>query len=242
MPVGLELGDLGRLVLGHDLGQHALGGYARRERDGLGRAAVVAGDHEDADVHLGQAANRLGGVGLERVGHRDHAGEDAAVDAHEHDRLAVVLERRDLVLVRRDVDALAGHQLAVAEGDALAHDRAFDTVSRDRREALDRRQVDAVVLGAGDDRLGQRVLGVALERRRQREHPGCVVTVDEHDVGDLGLAVGQRAGLVEDDRRDLVGGLERVTGLDEDAVLGASAGADHDRGRVLPAQGHRGRR
>ena len=110
-----------------------------------------------------------------------------------------------------------------------------------RREALDLRQVDAVGRRARDDRLGERVLGVLLERRGEREDLALLVALEQHDVGHFRLAVRERAGLVEDDRRDLVRGLERVAALDEDAVLGALAGADHDRRRRGQAERARAR-
>ena len=51
------------------------------------------------------------------------------------------------------------------------------------------------------------------------------------DVGEFGVALGEGAGLVEDQHVELVGGLERLGGADEHAGLGALAGGDHDRQR-----------
>ena len=56
-------------------------------------------------------------------------------------------------------------------------------------------------------------------------------------IRDLGPALGQRAGLVEDDGRDRVGRLQALSALDQDAVLGALARPDHDRRRRGQAQG-----
>ena len=218
LPAVLELGDLDGLVLRQHLGEHVRVVDTGLRRDRLGGPAVVAGDHERLDVHLAERGHRLGRVRLQRVGHGDHAGQLGAVHANEHDGLALVFERADPRLERRDVDALALHELAVAKRDALAHDRALDTVTRNRREALDLGKLDAVGLRTSDDGLGQRVLGVALKRRGQREHAGRVVSLGKLDVGHLGRAVRERAGLVEDDRRDLVRVLERLAVLDQDAV------------------------
>ena len=66
----------------------------------------------------------------------------------------------------------------------------------------------AVAVGVMHDGLGERVLGLALDRGRQGEELPLVDAVDEH-VGDLGLALGERAGLVHDDDVDPCGGLER---------------------------------
>ena len=56
-------------------------------------------------------------------------------------------------------------------------------------------------------------------------------------VGEGGLAPGDRPGLVEDDRVELLGRLQRLGRADEDAVAGALAGADHDRQRRGQAEG-----
>ena len=94
----------------------------------------------------------------------------------------------------------------------------------------------ATLGGVADDGGGQRVLGLVLERGDQREQLGLVDAVDD-DVGDLRLALGQRAGLVHDDRVDAGRGLECGGVLDQHAALGAQAGADHDRGRGGQPQG-----
>jgi hypothetical protein len=49
-------------------------------------------------------------------------------------------------------------------------------------------------------------------------------------------ACGDRAGLVEHDGVDAVGGFEHFRALDQDAELGAAAGADQQRGRRGQAQ------
>ena len=48
---------------------------------------------------------------------------------------------------------------------------------------------------------------------------------------DLRLALGERAGLVDDERVDLLHALQRLGVLDQDAGLGATPDADHDRHR-----------
>ena len=136
------------------------------------------------------------------------------------------------VLVRGDVDALARHELAVAEARRACPSTVPSTpcpgiaekpsTSGSSMPSSLARATTASASGCSELRSSA-AASVNIARR--------VVAVGELDVGHLGLAVRERAGLVEDDRRDLVGGLERVAGLDEDAVLGALAGADHDRGR-----------
>ena len=67
--------------------------------------------------------------------------------------------------------------------------------------------------------------------RRRPASPGRRDHVDQrHPPG------GDRAGLVEHDGVDAAGGLEHLGAPDQDAELGAAAGADHQRGRRGQAQ------
>ena len=65
------------------------------------------------------------------------------------------------------------------------------------------------------------------------------VVVGELDGDDGRLALGEGAGLVDDDGVDLLHPLERFGVLDEDAHLGSAADADHDRHRCGQAEGTR---
>ena len=62
-----------------------------------------------------------------------------------------------------------------------------------------------------------------------------VEAVERHDVGEDGLAFGERAGLVDDDGIDGRQPLQRLGVFDEDALACAATGRDHDRdGRGEP--------
>ena len=91
--------------------------------------------------------------------------------------------------------------------------------------------------GLADDGLGRGDARRALDRSGEPEQVLGRIPGDGHDVGDLGPAVGQRARLVEDDRVDLVEGLQALPALDQDAPLGPLARADHDGRRRRQAQG-----
>ena len=91
--------------------------------------------------------------------------------------------------------------------------------------------------GGLDDGLGERVLAVALGGRDEAQHLVLVDAVGGRDGDDLGLAAGQRAGLVEHDGVERGGLLERHRVLEQDAALGAEAGADHDRRRGRQPEG-----
>ena len=68
-----------------------------------------------------------------------------------------------------------------------------------------------------------------LAARRSSSVSSCPGSGD--DGGEAGLALGERAGLVDHERVDLLQHLERLGVLDQDAGRGAAAGADHDRHR-----------
>ena len=72
------------------------------------------------------------------------------------------------------------------------------------------------------------MLGGVLERAGE---PQRLVGVVGDDVDEAHAAGGHGAGLVEHDRVDAAGRLEDLRALDEQAELGAAAGADEQRGR-----------
>ena len=96
--------------------------------------------------------------------------------------------------------------------------------------------------GALGDGLGDGVLGGVLQGAGQPQQLLAVLAGSDDDVEQGHPAGGDGAGLVQDDGVDLAGALQHLRALDEDAELGAAAGADHERGRRGQARGRRGRR
>ena len=75
-------------------------------------------------------------------------------------------------------------------------------------------------------RLGQGVLGAALQARDQAQY--CLfVTLDHLGLGDPGLALGEGAGLVHHQGGEPAGGLQGVAMAHQYAVLGGLADPDH---------------
>ena len=96
--------------------------------------------------------------------------------------------------------------------------------------------------GLAHDGVGERVLRAALGGGDEGED----LLLGERalgtdDVGDAGLALGEGAGLVEDDGLHRPQPLERLGVAEQDPVLGALAGTDHDRGRRREAERARAR-
>ena len=131
---------------------------------------------------------------------------------------------------------------AAADDDLAPLDDGADAVPGEglearRRPATSRPRSAA----AASDRVGERVLGAALGRAPAQlaaasSSPAPPRAAEQHDVGHARLALGDRPGLVEHDGVELVRGLERGAVADQDAVLGALAGADHDRRRRRQAE------
>ena len=134
----------------------------------------------------------------------------------------------------------------------VAVDLGADAVAGDGLEPARRRQLEAALAGGGDDRRRQRMLAAALGGRDEAQQ--IVVVEAGTGLGSVpcpapnsttsvtrGLPSVIVPGLVEDDDVELVRRLERGAVADEDAVLGALAGADHDRRRRRESQCARAR-
>ena len=95
--------------------------------------------------------------------------------------------------------------------------------------------------GLGDDRLGERVLGVALGGGREREQLVEAERVPGGDRGvrHRGLALGEGAGLVEEHRTDRAHGLEGEAVGDEHAAARGTLGGDRHDERDREAEGVR---
>jgi hypothetical protein len=106
-------------------------------------------------------------------------------------------------------------------------------VADERLEVLRGRRLDALLSRVADDRLGERVLRARFHGRGQRERLLLVGAVEGEYVGDLGAALGERAGLVEGDGLHAAEGFELQAALDEDAFAARAADGSggHDRDR-----------
>ena len=89
------------------------------------------------------------------------------------------------------------------------HDHATIDLGADpqaglRHEIRDRPELQPTLFGSDDDRMGKRVFGLALNRRSEREHVVLFDRANRLDGDQLGLALGKRARLVDDERIDLL--------------------------------------
>jgi len=131
--------------------------------DGRRGAAVVAGEHDDVEPELAQAAHGRRRPGFHGVGGGDQR-RRAAVDLDAHQCLAGGEQLVDGGVLGQ-VD-----QTAAADDDLVAVDDGTDAVAGHGVELLCRRERKAAFLGGGQQRGGERMFGAALGRRRQPQH------------------------------------------------------------------------
>ena len=173
-------------------------------RHRLGGARVVAGRHDDLQTAGVQRLDRLGRRRLDRIGDGDDAGQPA-VDGDEHRRLALGgAARRPSLASARGVDAQVRHHRLIAERDRLAVDRAAHALAGDRLEIAASASCSAALLRR--PRRSPRPAGAPSPFPGSRPAPSSSVLVEalggDH-IGQLRPALGQRAGLVDDQRVDL---------------------------------------
>ncbi len=142
---------------------------SRRHR--LGGGAAVAGEHDQPQALGVERRDRRRGALLDRVGHPQQA-RQGAVDGDEDDRLPGGLERLGPPPQLPGLEPQLGEQRPVAQHHLAALDPPADTLAGARGEVARGGQLQAPVGGAGDDRLGQRVLAGPLEGGGQPEEVG----------------------------------------------------------------------
>ena len=213
-------------MVGHDLGDDA--GDADLAGDRGGGVPVVTGHHHDLDAAGLEGCDRRRGAFLEGVGYSNDAG-GVSVDRDQHRGLA--FGGQPVVGGEQDgrVHPERVQQPTVADQHAPPVDPRHHPLAGDGLEPVDLGHSEPALGRPGHDRGRQRVLGGALDPGDSGQEAVLTAVGHGDDVGEGRDAAGQGAGLVEDDRLQLVGGLERFGGADQDAVRGPFAGADGDR-------------
>ncbi len=211
-------------------------------RDCLGGPSVVAGEHGDRDPEPSQLGDGLGRSCLERVCDRDDGGRPA-VDRREDRGLAVGRQGVGRCHERRRVDSLRLEEAGATDEDPVGTDGRRHPAAGDAQEIGRVREDELAGLGRfAHDRVAERVLRAALRRRDKAEDRVFVErAVGADDVGDPRPALGEGAGLVEDDGLDRAEPFEGLGVAEQDAVLGSLARPDHDRGRRREAERTRAR-
>ncbi len=132
-----------------------------------------------------------------------------------------------------ELDAALSQEIHASDQDLAARHVRADAVAGDGLEAARLCDLEALFAGVGDDGAAEGVLRAELGRRRccQRLVLGAGAA-GRDDLGHPRFALGDGAGLVEDDGGYVLQGLDGRALSDEHAVLRAHAGAHHEgRGR-----------
>ena len=219
------------LVGGQDVGDNLLAGESHAAGDGLGRHAVVAGEHAHIDAERAQRGNGLGTCLLNLVGHGDDTGK-LTVFGKEQRRLA--LGSKSLRKSCGHGDTQLAHQAHVAGCDDILPLACRDASPGHGGKVLDHACDDSARLALGHNRLGQWVFALAFQRGGQLEqrlfaHGGRAVgTRGHHDIGHSRFAAGDGAGLIEHYGAHVAQILQRLGALKQNAHLGALAGTNHN--------------
>src|SRR3546814_604850 len=105
-----------------------------------------------------------------------------------------------------------------------------------RIEVRDFGKCDPPILGGGDHGESERMLGRPLDASGEPQQFALLMAGGGDDAGNRGAPFGQRPGLVDDERVDLLHSLQGFGILDEDAEPRAPPDADHDRHRRRQSQ------
>ena len=182
-----------------------------------------------------QRLDRFGGRGLDGIGDAEQAGWPP-IHRDEYHRLPLLAQRVGTIAEAGRIDAQGIEQSQVADGHRPAVDRPDDALAGDGFESANFREHQTALPRAGDDRRGQRMLADVLEAGGKTEQRRRVQTLTRLDGHEPRLAFGERPGLVDDDRRDLLQQLQRFGIADQHARFRAPARADHDRHRRREAE------
>ena len=199
--------------------------------DRLRRALGVAGRHDDAQARRVQRRDGRGGARLDRVGDGDEPGR--ARRRRRRTSRCCPRACSASALARRARRGRAPSAIIAALPSATARpptvprtplpvtDREVGGLAERQRRAPSRRATIASASGCSEprSRLAAAASSVVL------------VAVERDDVGEDRLALGQRAGLVDDQRVDAGEALQRLGLADQHAGLRAAPGGDHDRHR-----------
>ena len=228
LSLGLKAFDFLGLLIGQHFGANLI--EAQPARDGLGRRAVVAREHDHPKPVFAQVRDRRGGRILDRIGNADQSG-GLPVDQDEHDRLALAAQSFGMLAKLLAGNAKLFEQRSIPHHHRPAVDLPLDALPGVGLEMFQPSPPRAPFPGGRGNRRGQRVLAGDFDAGGQPEHLPFVLARHRHDRDHAWLSLGERAGLVDDERVDAFQNLERLGILDQHAGRGAAARADHDRHR-----------
>ena len=155
----LQLAHVALLVGGQHVGNNLLAAQSHAPGDGLGRHAVVAGEHAHVDAERAQRGDSSGARLLNLIGHGNGSGK-LTVLGKEQRCLAFGGKLLGEPLGRGDPQL--PHQLHVAGGNGVLPLARRDATAGHSGKVLNHARDDPARLALGHNRLGQWVLALAL--------------------------------------------------------------------------------
>ncbi len=206
----MKFADDALLVFRHQLGANF---NAKLSADRLRRARVVARQHDGLDAHIGQCLQPGLRIRPWLVPHGDGTGKHIADNQHRHSFALVIQpgDQRQLIVRQRHP---IGCRLRRSEENLDTLNGRGHTFATESFCIFGRRNLNLFLRGLAENGHGQRMAGPGFERCGQAQHIGFIAVEGDH-VGDLWLAFGQSARLVERNGRQLSEGFENRATLEK---------------------------
>ena len=153
------------------------------------------------------------------------------VHGDEHDRLPAAPQLLGAIAKCPGVDRERLEVLRVANHHFMAFDGSAHPFSRDRGKVADLGERDLSLAGAADDRRSERMLADIFQARDKAQQRCLVEAPRRSDGHELRLALRQRPGLVDDNRRHLLEHLQRFGVPHQNAELRTPSRPHHNRHR-----------
>ena len=134
------------------------------------------------------------------------------------------------------LQAKGGHHPAVARQGLLALNKSLEPLPGDLGKALYRPGIQPPSLGFFHYRPGQGMFRQVFQREGQLQKRLLLHAGQANQVGNHRFSGGDGAGLVQYHGLDVVGGLQCLGGLEQDAVAGAPPSAHHNGGGGCQSQ------
>ena len=210
------VGLVGRQHLG-EVPVHAefLGQLFRR------RLMIAGNDGQMLDAPLPKALDDVLDLGPQRRA-KFQSPAQFVVDADHDHRVAIGMHGLQLALdLGRDGDALHLHVAPAADTNHVSIDADADAIAHLILGIVGGWQIQAHFLGLVQNRQRDGMVEFAFGGRGIQEDVLRLVAIGRDDLADFGALTGQRSGLVEQDRVDLVHQFQRAAVLDQNAFLRA---------------------
>ena len=195
--------------------------------DGLGRALVIAGGHDDGQALVLQGFEGVGRRRLDAIRHGNET-SSSAVDGEKHYRVAGRLACGDFIEQGLNLHPKPLHQRKVPKGQRLIANGAGNALPDHGRERAGWLEVSTAILCAAHNGFSQRVFGAVLQTACQSQNRHFLKGRQGVNVGQAWFPLSQGARLVDHDRIDHCEGLQRLGVLDQHANLRAASGGCGD--------------